>query len=205
MYESLAWLAVPGADRILPGLVSDMVKDIRRTLVSDLTNDGKLIAVTRAVDSLFPPPGCVPAPVAAALIVKASTATQLMEHLAGEPLRIDLISRSYQAIGSTEAAELRAEEGSRVQYREGALIGTVSGKVVAEVTSLVLVERLPEAVVTALETSDVPLGRLLSGLGVRRESISVEPLADDTVFAVARMLLTGQPVALATEKIRVWS
>jgi len=96
-----------------------------------------------------------------------------------------------------------------------------TGLVAAEVSSLVVPDRLPAATRKILSISgsddpsappsDVPLGRALADLGVHREPLGARMVRDITgiqgsgvwVESSARMWLGEMPVALASERVTV--
>jgi len=226
MYETLAWLRDPETAPALSDLLCGLIRDIRLILVHpDLGNAAKLGAITRTVDQLAPPPGpqSSDAPAAAsiaALLARGTRpATAQFEGLAGEQVRIDLISRTDRTLTVTECFELRANPGTRGHHRTGTLRTVNTGLVVAEVSSLVVPDRLPPATRKLLgipgpddpgiPLSDVPLGTALAELGAHREPLGARMVRDSTgledtgvwVESSARMWLDEVPVALASERV----
>src|ERR1700748_2251895 len=101
MHESLAWLRDPETEPALGVLLCGLIRDIRLILVHpELGNAAKLGAITQTVDQLAPPPGptasAAPAAASVAALLARGTgpATALFEELAGEQIRIELISRA---------------------------------------------------------------------------------------------------------------
>jgi hypothetical protein len=205
-----------------------MIRDIRLILVHpDLGNAAKLAAIGQAVDQFAPPPGPgnqtgngiqAAATVVALLARNAGPATLLFEELAGEPVRIQLTGRVDRELSSAECFELHAAPGTTGHHRSGALRTAGSGQVVAEVTSLVLPWRLPSGTRRELgipapgepapPPSDLPLGKALADLGVRREPLGARLVRDPidaggqlSVESAALMWLGDVPVALAGERI----
>ena len=117
-------------------------------------------------------------------------ATILFEELAGEEVRIELAGCADRPLTPAECRDLRISPGARGYERTGTLRTVNSGLVAAEVSSVVVPGRLPASARTALgipgpdepapPPSDVPLGKALAGLGVRRE-----PLGARLVHATA--------------------
>jgi hypothetical protein len=226
MHESLASLRDPQAEPALGVLLHGLIRDIRLILVHpDLGNAAKLGAITQAVDQLAPAPGqdntaaAAAASLAALLADGTGPATALFERLAGEPVRIELTGCADRPLTATECLELRTGPGTRGYQRTGALRTVNSGIVAAEVSSLVLPERLPAAARRALgipgpgdaapPPSGTPLGKVLAGLGGHREPLGARMVRDSTSFpgscvsveSSARMWLDGLPVALASERV----
>jgi hypothetical protein len=229
--ESLTWLRAPETEAALGDLLCGLIRDIRMILVhSDLGSAAKLGAITETVDQLAPPPGPwargaeatgarAAASVVALLARNTGPATILFEELAGEEVRIELTSCADRALTPAECRDLRVSPGGRGHERRGTLRTVSSGLVAAEVSSVVVPGRLPASARTALgipgagepapPSSDVPLGKALAGLGVRREPLGARLVRDSTripggrvsVRSSARMWLADLPVALASEQV----
>lgn len=151
------------------------------------------------------------AEIAGLLARNPGPATILFEELAGERVRIDLTSRGSRRLTRAEALELHVDPEVRGYFRMGTLRTAGSGLRIADVSSLVLADRLPVSACRTLglpspedpapPRSAVPLGKVLGDLGVRREPLGArlvhEPIAG--VEASARMWLGDVPVALASE------
>jgi hypothetical protein len=234
MNYSLAWLREPDMEHALPDLITGMIRQIRLILVHpDLGNAAKLAAITDTVDLLAPPPGADPessgpgsttssngtraaGSVVALLARNAGPATLLFEELAGERIHIELAGRTDRTLTPAESLELHASPDTIGHHRTGRLRTVTSGLVAAEVTSTVLPWRLPAATRAELgipdpgepdpPRSDVPLGKALAGLGVRREPLGAHLVRSDSsdniaVESSARMWLGDLPVALASERV----
>jgi hypothetical protein len=222
MNESLTWLRDPATGPALPDLLSGLIRDIRLILIHpDLANAAKLAAITQTVDQMAPPPGPhVFDTQAAASVVTllgrgTGPATLLFEELAGEPVRIDLTGSAYRTLTLTECLELNVSLGTSGHQRNGTLRTVHSGLVAAEVTSLVVPDRLPPSARRALgmpgpddpapPPSAIPLGTVLAGLGVRREPLGARLISASgrgfLVESSARMWLDDTPVALASERV----
>ena len=202
----------------------------------DLGNAAKLAAITDTVDLLAPPPGpesssaeagstastsaCngtrAAGSVVALLARNAGPATLLFEELAGERIHIELAGRTDRALTAAECLELHASPDTIGHHRSGRLRTVTSGLVAAEVTSTVLPWRLPASTCKELGIpapgepapphSDVPLGKALAGLGVRREPLGARLVRSGSsdniaVESSARMWLGSLPVALASERV----
>jgi hypothetical protein len=149
----------------------------------------------------------------------AGPATALFEELAGEPLRIDLTGNAYRLLTPAECLDLEISPGACGYQRNGTLRTVNSGLVAAEVSSLVVPDRLPPAARRALSMpgpddlapppSAIPLGAVLADFGVRREPLGARltcGLASTSghhtlVESRARMWLGDTPVALASERV----
>jgi len=231
MTESLSWLGNPETEYGLSDLLHGLIDDIRLILVrKDLGHAARLAAITQAVDQLAPPPGRragvarSPASLVALLACSTGPATVLLEELAGERIRIDLAGAADRPLTEAECLSLRMAPGARGHQRTGCLRAVGSGLVAAEVHSVVIPGRLPASAraelgirdegdasegETATAPSGIPLGKVLAGLGVRREPLGARLVRDGTttsgdrvsVESSARMWLAGTPVALAGERL----
>lgn len=216
------WLRDPATGAALPDLMCGLIRDIRLILVHpDLANAAKLAAITQTVDQMAPPPGSQPGGAQAAAAVVAllargtGPATLLFEELAGEPVRIDLTGSSNRLLTLTECLELGVSPGAYGHQRNGTLRTVTSGLVAAEVSSLVVPDRLPAAARRTLgmpgpddpapPPSSIPLGKVLNDLGVRREPLGARMVSGGAsrilVESSARMWLGEVPVALASERV----
>src|SRR6201995_4208958 len=128
MNESLAWLRAPETGPALSDLLCGLIRDIRLILIHpELGNAAKLGAITQTVDQLAPPPGptasAAPAAASVAALLARGTgpATALFEELAGEQIRIELISRADRPLTATECIELRTSPGTIGHHLAGRL------------------------------------------------------------------------------------
>jgi hypothetical protein len=226
MNDSLTWLRDPATEPALPYLLTGLIRDIRLTLIHpDLGNAAKLAAITQTVDQLAPPPGphVVDVQAAASVVTLLARgtgpATVLFEELAGEPVRIDLTGNAYRLLTGAECLDLGISFGACGYQRDGTLRTVNSGLVAAEVSSLVVPDRLPPAARRALgmpgpedlapPPSALPLGAVLAGFGVRREPLGARVTCSTTITpgsrilaeSWARMWLGDTPVALASERV----
>jgi hypothetical protein len=226
MEESLAWLRDPQTDHALSDLLCGLIRDIRRILVHpDLGNASKLAAIAETVDQLAPPPGPgtsgaqAAASIVALLARNIGPATILFEKLAGERVRIELTGCANRPLTGAECLGLHMSPGTHGHQRTGTLRTVSSDLVAAEVSSIIVPCRLPASARRALgipgtdepapPPSDIPLGKVLADLGVRREPLGARLMRDNTripggrvsVESSARMWLAGAPVALASERV----
>jgi hypothetical protein len=225
MHDSLAWLRAPETEPALGDLLCGLIRDIRLILLHpDLGNTAKLGAITQTVDQLAPrgpEASAVPAAASVAALLGRGTgpATALFERLAGDQIRIELTGCADRPLTAAECLELRASPGTHGHQRTGTLRTVTSGLVAAEVSSVVVPGRLPPSALSALGIpgpgdpaplpSAIPLGKVLAGLGVHRESLGARLLRDSTgipgsralVESSARMWVDGAPVALASERV----
>ena len=226
MDDSLAWLRDPETDDALRDVLCGLIRDIRMILVHpDLGNAAKLAAITDTVGRLASPPGPGASGAQAAISVVALLArntgpvTILFEELAGEQVRIELTGRADRPLTGAECLGLHTSPGAHGHQRTGRLRTANSGLVAAEVSSVVVPCRLPASARRALgipgtdepapPPSDIPLGKVLADLGVRREPLGARLVRDSTggsggrvsVESSARMWLAGVPVALASERV----
>jgi hypothetical protein len=226
MYDSLAWLRDPETQPALSVLLCGLIRDIRLILLHpELGNSAKLGAITQTVDQLAPPneeqASAAPAAASVAALLARGTgpATALFEELTGEQIRIELTDRADRPLTATECLELRASAGTRGHERKGALRTVSSGLVAAEVSSIVVPDRLPASALRTLgipgpddatpPPSVIPLGTVLAGLGVHREPLGARLLGESArisggrvlVESSARMWVDGTAVALASEQV----
>jgi len=226
MDETLAWLRAPETEHALRDLLCGLIKDIRLVLVHpDLGNAAKLAVITEAVDQLAPPPGPQASGTQAAALVVAmlarntGPATLLFEKLAGEQVRIELACCANRPLTTAECLDLHVRPKSFGYQRTGTLRTVSSGRVVAEVSSVVVPGRLPASARRALgipsddepapPPSDAPLGKVLADFGVLREPLGARLVRDSihvpggrvSVESSARMWLGDAPVALASERV----
>jgi len=231
MEESLAWLRYPETAPALGDLLCGLIRDIRLILVhADLANASKLAAITTTVNQLTPPAGPeasgarTGAVIVAMLARNVGPATILFEKLAGEQISIELTICDARPLTAAECGELQLEPGAVGYQRTGTLRTAGSALAVAEVSSIVVADRLPASALRALgipgpdepdpPRSGLPLGKALAGLGVRREPLGARLLRDSdggsgdtssgdgvSVESSARMWLADVPVALASERV----
>jgi hypothetical protein len=222
MNESLTWLRDPATVPALPDLLCGLIRDIRLILIHpDLANATKLAAITQTVDQVAPPPGpqVIDAKAAASVVTLLARgtgpATFLFEELAGEPVCIELTGSADRLLTAAECLDLGTSPGTHGHQRNGTLRTVNSGLVAADVSSLLVPDRLPPAARRALgipgpddpapPPSAIPLGTVLAGLGVRREPLGARlthaPGSRILVESSARMWLGDTAVALASERV----
>ena len=109
-------------------------------------------------------------PLLRALLVTDGTVTKLLEAVSMEPIEVKITSQSDVTLDQPHL-ELQAPTGARVISREVALVGSRTGRHFADAASVLVVERLPDAVKTRLADHPQGLGRILleAGLETRRE------------------------------------
>src|ERR1700677_1197090 len=226
MNESLTWLRDPATEPALPDLLSGLIRDIRLILIHpDLANAAKLAAITTTVDQMAPPPGpqVIDAQAAASVVSLLARgtgpATALFEGLAGEPVRIDLTGNADRPLTAAECLDLGMSPGAYGQERNGTLRTVNSGLVAAEVSSLVIPDRLPPAARRALgmpgpddpapPPSAIPLRTVLATRGGRRGPLGARrtrgtPSVSGSSFLIeseAGRWVDDTPVALASVRV----
>jgi len=226
MTESLSLPRIPEPEHALRDLLCWLTRDIRLILAHpDLGNAAKLARITKTIDQLAPPPeleanGAQTATLVAELLARnTGPATVLFEELAREQVRIGLADRADRQLTDAECLALQVDLGTSGHQRTGTLRTVHSGLVVADVHSVVVPGRLPAAARRSLgipgadeptpPPSSIPLGKVLSSLGVRREPLGAHLVLDRTgvsgsrvsVESSARMWLADVPVALAGERV----
>lgn len=226
MTDSLSWLREPDVHHALSDVLSGLIRDVRRIIVHpDLGTAAKLAAIADNVNFLAAPPGLegdsVRTAVRLAALIAGNTGpmTLLLEEVAGEQVCIELASSVDRELTAAERRELRAGAGAWGYHRSGTLC-LQSGLMAAEVSSVVIPGRLPAYAREKLGMlgdaasahSDIPLGKVLAGLGARREPLGTRLVREPadlptgcssygrvTVESSARMWLADVPVALASE------
>jgi hypothetical protein len=132
--------------------------------------------------------------------------TEAAERWGREEIRSTITGREDES--PLTAAEHRGLEGWRDgrrtgSRREGDLV-TVSGRRAARISAVYLPDRIGDReVIAALQRTDVPLGRALRPLGVRRRLLACRMRASGpfAVEAAGCLLLGDMPVALALEQV----
>jgi hypothetical protein len=226
MSQTLALFRNPEPDHALRDLLCWLTRDIRQILAHpDLGNAAKLAAITQTVDQLASPPGLeasgaqAVASIVGLLARNTGPATLLFEELAGEQVRIELTGCADRELSDAECHGLQLGSGACGHQRTGDLRTLDSGLVAAKVHSVVVPDRLPASARRALgipgtneptpAPTGTPLGKVLAGLGVRREPLGARLVRDGagisgsgvSVESSARMWLGDVPVALAGERV----
>ncbi len=97
--------------------------------------------------------------VATTLAHGTATVTELLEHLAGEPIEADILHQREVPAGVANPLGLPA--ASRTIHRAVLLTGGTTGRVFVYAESVIAPDRLPPAACLRLETSRDPIGRVL--------------------------------------------
>jgi hypothetical protein len=164
--------------------------------------------VKALIDRLLAVPQGVP--------VEESGATALFAAISGHDVYAVMGLRGPRNLSQREQRLLQSTGRATGHERSGALY---AGDVpVAATTAVLLPDRVPPAVRATLGigpdgealpgVAGVPLGRALTGLGVRRESLEVVPTSgardaggrELVIRSVARLWL-GLPIAIVTERV----
>jgi chorismate-pyruvate lyase len=104
-------------------------------------------------------PATVAEVVATTLAHGTGTVTELLEHLAGEPIEADILHQRGVPAGADDPLGLPA--AARTMHRAVLLTGTTTGRVFVYAESVIATDRLPPAACLRLETSRDPIGRVL--------------------------------------------
>jgi len=149
--------------------------------------------------------------------VEECGATAIFAAICGQTITADIKSRRARPPTPREQRLLQAPGAPAVHERRGTL-QTAPGRPVAEITAVLLPSRLPGSAADLLgitgsgaappAAAQVPLGRALRGLGVRREPLQARrtPGASDAagqeqvIYSASRLWLGG-PVAVVTERV----
>jgi hypothetical protein len=144
----------------------------------------------------------------AALLDRGVLFTHAAERWSGDEVVTKVTSREGRsALLPDEHRHLESwrdgtQAGSR---REGTIVTLAGGERVAEVSSVFLPGRIgDEDVLRRLYCEDIPLGKALHVLGVRRRTVDSRMLACGPFAVVALGVLSlpdGRPVALAREQV----
>jgi chorismate-pyruvate lyase len=142
----------------------------------------------------------------AALDRTSGTVTEFLEQLVGET--IDAHAHRHDMIEARNANGLGVEEGEPLLYRAATLQGRISGKPYVYAESIIVVGRLPTGFGNQLETSTVPIGRILEEMRVTvsRHAIDGVPrpnsdmkVSDYLVARTYRVDSQQTPVMIITE------
>lgn len=209
---STQWLKDPAVAPALPGLLAGLILRMRRVLQSGWAPAERLAAIAEELDGIAPPPPPYadddgPAYgrelIALRLATSTSPATMLFSALAGCPVTFSVWTSGCVRLTDLECSMLDAEPGTWAAHRRGTF--QLNGRVLADVTSSVITERLPSEAVASLQAG-TPLGAVLAAFG-RREPLSVLPW-NGGLASSARMWITHHGrqvrVALAEERIHPW-
>jgi hypothetical protein len=149
--------------------------------------------------------------------VEECGATAIFAAICGQAITADIQSRRARPPTAREQRLLQAPGAPAVHERRGTL-QAAPGMPVAAITAVLLPSRLPGSAAHLLgitgsgaappAPAEVPLGRALRGLGVRREPLQARrtPGASDAagqeqvIYSASRLWLGG-PVAVVTERV----
>jgi hypothetical protein len=214
MNESTRWLEDAAVAPALPGLLEELVVRLRRVLASGWTAFDRIAAITEELDGFAPPPPPGPGTdgpvygrdlIARRLATSTSPATMLFSAIAGAPVTFAVwTSADSVELTGYQCALLHAEPGTRAACRRGWF--ALDGRVLADVTSTVITERLPSKAIASLKAG-TPLGAVLAATGYR-EPLEVLPWGGG-VESSAVMWAAGRQgrqvrVALAAEQVHPW-
>jgi chorismate-pyruvate lyase len=132
-------------------------------------------------------PNSVADVVATTLAQGTGTVTELLEHLAGEPIEADILHQRGVPAGVDNLLGLPVT--ARTLHRAVLLTGGTTGRVFVYAESVIATDRLPAAACLRLETSRDPIGRVLVDhhLDVDRQWLGTTPAVqhpDQRVAAV---------------------
>jgi chorismate-pyruvate lyase len=155
--------------------------------------------------------GSAPAALSTALAGNPGTVTELLEHLAGEPIEADI--RHQDIVPAPGDNLLGLPDGAPALDRAVLLTGRRTGLAFVYAESAIATDRLPASVASHLQTSRHPIGRVLLDhqLVVRRDGLSgaaVAGRADPDVTALLagaihsrryRIMVGEVPVMMVSE------
>ncbi len=151
------------------------------------------------------------------LLITDGTVTHIVQEYAGEPICVVKLSQSLRPSGE-ESSELQLGEEETVLRRKVLLQGQRTGRNFVYAESVILADRLPEAVRDKLQRTDEPLGKVLQEhqmetfreiihwgeepVGEWGEHFGIQPQA--TAVSRSYRVWAGQkPIMLITEKFPV--
>jgi hypothetical protein len=211
MDYSTQWLEDAAVAPALPGLMTGLVCELRHVLQSGWPPMARLTAVAEELDALAPPPPPLPdsgpaygTEIARRLATSTSPATMLFSEMAGAPVTFKVWTSGCVQLTGGQCSLLDAEPGTWAAHRRGTF--KLDGRVLADVTSDVIMERLPSKAVASL-AAGTPLGAVLAATG-HREPLSVLPWGGG-LESSALMWARGRQgrqvqVAIATETTHSW-
>lgn len=132
--------------------------------------------------------------------------TEAAERWSGEEVRSVITGRTGRSpLTAVEHRDLESwRDGTGAGWRREGILVTSGGRRAAQISAVYLPDRIGDREVTAaLQCTDVPLGRALRPLGVRRRLLSCDMRASGpyAVEASGCLLLGDLPVALAREQV----
>ena len=125
--------------------------------------------------------------------------TALLEDLTGTPVRIEVLASGERPLTDREQFRLNAE-GLAGRWRHGLLIA--DGQVAASTSLLWLPARLPAEACRELDAGDVPAGKILRPLGMRRTdrramaTTCIEEVTGQDAAVISSAVLTIGKVAV---------
>ncbi len=149
--------------------------------------------------------------VATTLAQGTATVTELLEHLAGEPIEADILHQREVPAGADNLLSLPVT--ARTVHRTVLLTGGTTGRVFVYAESVIATGRLPPAACLRLETSRDPIGRVLVDhhLDVDRRWLGPAEVVEDPDERVApligravqsrryRITIDGRPAMIISE------
>ena len=117
----------------------------------------------------------------AALESTSGTVTNFLEQLVGES--IDAQTHHHDIIGAPTSNDLGVAEGEPLLQRAATLRGRISGFSYVYAESVIVTSRLPTRFCLQLESSIVPIGRILDEMGI---AVTRESLVEPDRFAASR-------------------
>lgn len=98
------------------------------------------------------------------LLESATTVTELLERLAGEP--VDARQRRHVTVPAGAPNDLEVPESHLLVRRSSVLRGRESGRAYLRAESLVVASRLPGSFMARLRTGRDPIGRIMASEGI---------------------------------------
>lgn len=187
MYESYASIQQQSRETLITSLCG-LIRQARLILIHpDMQNDAKLTAIEHLLNEHAPPPG-------------TSLFTDFAAAVTGEEITIRIMSSDPVPAG--DYPELCPElSGEQAAVRREGMLVTASGQPVAEVASVYLPRRMPDAAL-ALLRAGVPLGRALAP-AVRRAPLPAGAGRSRGLLWVPGGPDREWPVAVASELLLV--
>jgi len=126
--------------------------------------------------------------VATTLAHGSGTVTELLEHLAGEPIEADILHQQGMPAGVDNPLGLPLD--ARTMHRAVLLTGRATGRIFVYAESVIATDRLPPAACQRLETSRDPIGRVLVDyhLDVNRQWLGTIPAVEQPDQRVAGLI-----------------
>ncbi|MFD1786266.1 hypothetical protein ACFSC3_01650 [Sphingomonas floccifaciens] len=137
----------------------------------------------------------------AADLTAGGIVTRVLEAWAGGPVRAERVAGVAEASAQTRAL-LRADTGTPLGFRRVRLLS--GDRLLSEADNWFVPSRLPSTMRDMLEGSDTPFGIVITPLSPRRETLTCERFAGDSILLVRALVLAGDgtPLALVEERYR---